>query len=302
MTEKSFGNNYDHNATLRFFRRWWKLLTVVGVVALVASLVISLLITPRYKATATLFPTNSNRLSKAIMDYHYSLDFMDYGIERDCEYAIQILSSESMRRDVCERFNLLEHYGIAQDHPHKLFELNKQYRSNVHVKRTEFLGVEVSVMDVDPQWAADIANYIAANYDTVCHRIHHDRATDAARIMQGVCDDLQQEIRDLQDTMRARPQYAAGMQQLLADKCKELADLQTRAAQTRVDMDQEVSYKFLLDQAEVADKKAYPKRAVIVLLGTFGAFVMCILLLLLLDYFKKEEDGENGSRPTPPLS
>ena len=293
MTEKTFGNAYDHNATLRFFSRWWKLLTIVTAVALVGSLVISLLITPRYKATATLFPTNSNRLSKAIMDYHYSLDFMDYGIERDCEYAIQILSSESMRRDVCERFNLLEHYGIPQDHPHKLFELNEQYRSNIHVKRTEFLGVEVSVLDVDPQWAADIANYIAANYDTVCHRIHHDRATDAARIMQGVCADLEQEIRDLQDSMRARPQYAASMQMLMADKCKELADLQTRAAQTRVDMDQNVSYKFLLDQAEVADKKAYPKRAVIVLLGTFGTAIMCILLLLLLEYVKPEEEKKN---------
>ena len=94
MANKSFGNDYDHQATIRFFGRWWKLLVWVAAIALVASLVVSLLITPRYKATATLFPTNSNRLSKAVMDYHYSLDFMDYGIERDCEYCIQILSSE----------------------------------------------------------------------------------------------------------------------------------------------------------------------------------------------------------------
>ena len=289
MSEKSFGNDYDHHLTLRFFRRWWKLLAWVFVIALVGSLVVSLLITPRYKATATLFPTNSNRLSKAIMDYHYSLDFMDYGVERDCEYCIQILSSESMRRDVCDHFNLMEHYGIPQDDPHKLFKLNEQYRSNVHVKRTEFLGVEVSVMDVDPQWAADMANFIAANYDTVCHRIHHDRATDAARIMQGVCADLEREIRDLQDTLRAQPQYALGTQQLIAEKCHELADMQTRAAQTRVDMEQEVSYKFLLDRAEVADKKAYPKRAVIVLLGTFGTVLLSIFVLLLIEYTKPEE-------------
>ena len=299
---KGFGNNYDHEATRQFFRRWWKVLLIVFVLGIIASCIAAWCIKPLYKSSAVIFPTNSNRLSKAIMDYHYSLDFMDYGIERDCEYAIQILSSKRMEKAVCDRFNLMEHYGIPADDEHKLFKLDEQYQSNITVKRTEFLGVEIGVLDQDPQWAADIANYIAANYDTVCHRIHHDRATDAARIMQGVCDDLQQEIRDLQDSMRARPQYAAGMQQLLADKCKELADLQTRAAQTRVDMDQEVSYKFLLDQAEVADKKAYPKRAVIVLLGTFGALVMCILLLLLLDYFKKEEDGENGSRPTPPLS
>ena len=115
--EQTFGNNYDHNATLRFFRRWWKVLTVVAVVAAVASLIVALLIKPLYKSSAVIFPTNSNRLSKAIMDYNYSLDFMDYGIERDCEYAIQILSSKRMEQVVCEHFNLMEHYAINGANP-----------------------------------------------------------------------------------------------------------------------------------------------------------------------------------------
>lgn len=290
MSDKSFGNDYDHNTTLLFFKKWWKLLMWVFIIALAASIVVSLLITPRYKSTATLFPTNSNRLSKAIMDYHYSLDFMDYGIERDCEYCIQILSSESMERDVCKRFNLIEHYGINPNDPHKMFKLHEQYRGNVNVRRTEFLGVEVSVLDVDPQWAADMANFIAANYDTVCHRIHHARACNAADIMQGVCKQMEQEIRDLQDSLRRTPQYQLGISQLISEKCHELADLQTRAAQTKVDMDENVSYKFMLDEAVPADKKAYPKRIIIVALGTLGAVVMCILVLLLVGSSKKEKD------------
>ncbi len=290
MSDKSFGNDYDHNTTILFFKKWWKLLMWVFIIALAASIVVSLLITPRYKSTATLFPTNSNRLSKAIMDYHYSLDFMDYGIERDCEYCIQILSSESMERDVCKRFNLIEHYGINPNDPHKMFKLHEQYRGNVNVRRTEFLGVEVSVLDVDPQWAADMANFIAANYDTVCHRIHHARACNAADIMQGVCTQMEQEIRDLQDSLRRTPQYQLGITQLISEKCHELADLQTRAAQTKVDMDENVSYKFMLDEAVPADKKAYPKRIIIVALGTLGAVVMCILVLLLVGSSKKEKD------------
>ena len=290
MSDKSFGNDYDHNTTILFFKKWWKLLMWVFIIALAASIVVSLLITPRYKSTATLFPTNSNRLSKAIMDYHYSLDFMDYGIERDCEYCIQILSSESMERDVCKRFNLIEHYGINPNDPHKMFKLHEQYRGNVNVRRTEFLGVEVSVLDVDPQWAADMANFIAANYDTVCHRIHHARACNAADIMQGVCNQMEQEIRDLQDSLRRTPQYQLGITQLISEKCHELADLQTRAAQTKVDMDENVSYKFMLDEAVPADKKAYPKRIIIVTLGTLGAVVMCILVLLLVGSSKKEKD------------
>ena len=226
------------------------------------------------------------------MDYHYSLDFMDYGIERDCEYCIQILLSESMERDVCSRFNLMEHYGISPNDPHKLFKLHEQYRGNVNVKRTEYLGVEVSVLDVDPEWAANMANFIAANYDTVCHRIHHDRACNAANLMQGVCDRLSNEIRDLQDSLRRNPQYSLALTQMINEKCHELADIETRAAQTHVDMDEEVSYKFLLDQAVAPDKKAYPKRSVIVLLGTFGAVVMCILVLLLCDALKKEEEKQ----------
>ena len=290
MSDKSFGNDYDHNTTILFFKKWWKLLMWVFIIALAASIVVSLLITPRYKSTATLFPTNSNRLSKAIMDYHYSLDFMDYGIERDCEYCIQILSSESMERDVCKRFNLIEHYGINPNDPHKMFKLHEQYRGNVNVRRTECLGVEVSVLDVDPQWAADMANFIAANYDTVCHRIHHARACNAADIMQGVCNQMEQEIRDLQDSLRRTPQYQLGITQLISEKCHELADLQTRAAQTKVDMDENVSYKFMLDEAVPADKKAYPKRIIIVALGTLGAVVMCILVLLLVGSSKKEKD------------
>ena len=294
MADKSFGNDYDHNTTIRFFRRWWKLLTGVFIVALIASVVVSLLITPRFKSTATLFPTNSNRLSKAIMDYHYSLDFMDYGIERDCEYCIQILLSESMERDVCKRFNLMEHYGINPDDPHKFFKLHEQYRGNVNVKRTEYLGVEVSVLDVDPQWAADMANFIATNYDTVCHRIHHDRAVDAADIMSGVCQKLGQEIQLLQDSLKRNPQYALGLTELIDEKCAQLADLQTRAAQTEVDMNENVSYKFMLDQAVASDKKAYPKRSIIVLLGAFGTLIMCILVLLLLDATKKDEENKQA--------
>lgn len=290
MTDKNFGNGYDHNATIRFFKKWWKLLTWVFVLAIAASVVVSLLITPRYKSTATLFPTNSNRLSKAIMDYHYSLDFMDYGIERDCEYCIQILSSESMERDVCAHFNLMEHYGISPDDPHKMFKLHEQYRGNVNVKRTEFLGVEVGVLDVDPEWAANIANFIASNYDTVCHRIHHDRACDAANIMDSVCQRMGLEIQLLQDSLRRNPQYQLGLTQLINEKCAQLADLQTRAAQTQVDMNENVSYKFMLDQAVAADKKAYPKRSIIVLLGAFGSLVMCIMVLLLMDALKKDEE------------
>ncbi len=279
-----FGNNYDHQATERFFRRWWKTLLIVFVAAAAVSLLVAFLIKPLYKSSAVIFPTNSNRLSKAVMDYHYSLDFMDYGIERDCEYAIQILSSKRMQWAVCEHFNLMEHYAIKDTDPHKLYKLEKQYRSNITVKRTDFLGVEIGVLDQDPQWAADIANYMATMYDTLCRDIHHDRAVSAAEVMAGACAELEREIDSL-----SRCKDAKWKEELIADKCEQLADLQTRAAQTAVDRDLSVSYKYSVDVATVSDKKAYPKRMLIVLGGSLGAVIICIFGLLV---FAKKEDEE----------
>ena len=279
-----FGNNYDHQATVRFFARWWKTLLIVFVASAAVSLLVAFLIKPLYKSSAVIFPTNSNRLSKAVMDYHYSLDFMDYGIERDCEYAIQILGSKRMQWAVCEHFNLMEHYAIKSDDPHKLYKLEKQYRSNITVKRTDFLGVEIGVLDQDPQWAADIANYMAAMYDTLCRDIHHDRAVSAAEVMAGACAELEREIDSL-----SRQGGGKWKEELIKDKCEQLADLQTRAAQTAVDRDLSVSYKYSVDVATVADKKAYPKRMLIVLGGSLGAVIICIFGLLV---FTKREDDE----------
>lgn len=283
-----FGNGYKIENTVGFFKRHWKLLTIVTVVAIAISIVASFLVTPRFKSSVVIFPTSSNRLSKAILADRYSLDYMDYGIERDCEYAIQILSSQSMEDDVCRRFNLMEHYGISADDPQKMFKLHENYRSNVGVRRTEFLGVEVSVLDVDAQWAADIANYMAANYDTICSRIQKDRARDAYSIMNDVCSEIENDIRALNDTLK-KDKSRYDVTELIGNKTKELAELQSRMSQTKVDMSRQVSYKFWLDQASPADKKAYPKRSVIVLLGTLGALAICILVLLIAERRKLED-------------
>ena len=280
-----FGNNYDHQSTVRFFRRWWRVLAIVFVASAAVSLLVAFLNKPRYKSTAVIFPTNSNRLSKAVMDYHYSQDFMDYGAERDCEYAIQILTSKRMQHAVCDHFNMAEHYSISPDDPHFLYKLEKHYEGNITVKRTDFLGVEISVLDVDPVMAADIANYMATMYDTLCHDIHHDRAVSAAVVMAGACAELEREI----DSISRGAAGSTWKQDLVKQKCKQLADLQTRAAQTAVDRDLSVSYKYSVDVATVADKKATPKRMLIVLGGSLGAVVVCIFGLLV---FAKKEDEE----------
>ncbi len=296
MEQKNIGNDYNLQATWQFFKRWKTLLIVVTIVAFVVSLVASLLVPPRYKATAILFPTSSNRLSKAILAERYSMDFLDYGSERDCEYAIQILTSQSMEDAVVSRFNMTEHYGIPMDDPHKMFKTHEMYRSYVSVKRTEYLGVEISVLDRDPQWAADIANFIAAHYDTLSYQIQNARARNSYAIMRDVSNAIQADIFAYEDSLRMYPAHAASLRELISHKTKELAEIQTRMSETQVDLNHQVSYKYWLDKAAPADKKATPKRSIIVLLGTLGALAMCILTLLVAGRICGNDDNPHTPR------
>lgn len=293
--DKNFSSQYDFGASIRFLRRWGKLLTVVFVVAAIVSLIVSLLITPLFKSTAVLIPTASNRLSKAILAERYSHDFMDYGHAEDCEYAIQLLLSRSMEEAVCKRFNLMTHYDIDTNSALKETKLHSRYEKLIGVKRTEYMGVQVTVKDSDPEMAAAITNYMLEYYDTLCNRVHYDRARDAAVIMQSVVDSLTIEVYKLEADMKANPSHALSDAQLHEQLCSDLATMQTRLTETRVDLNKQVHYKYWVDRAVVADKKAYPKRSLVTLGGAFGTLIMCVLLLLLVEAVRRERVQQ--SRP-----
>lgn len=281
MQEQTIGNNYDHRSTIAFIKKWKVVMIVVFVAAAIVSGIVSFLIRPNYRSVAVMIPSNSNRMSKAILAERYSMDFMDYGAERDCEYALQILTSSSMEDSVMGHFNLREHYEIKDSDPYKITKTRKKFQHKLGVKRTNNMGIEISILDEDPQIAADIANYMVDIYDTLCRRIHHDRAQDAYNIMQGLCDEEMRSLQELESN--SDPKQKEAIRILIEDKCQNLADLQTRTAQAKVDMDQHINYKFSIDRAQPADKKYSPRRAIIVLGGSVGTLAVCILVLLLCD-------------------
>ena len=62
--------------------------------------------------------------------------------------------------------------------------------------------------------------------------------------------------------------------------------VKTKLMNAIADMDTEVPVKFVIERAIPADKKAYPKKSLIVLLSTFSAFVLAVLVLLTIEKIK----------------
>ncbi|MBE9469076.1 MAG: hypothetical protein IMY72_12255 [Bacteroidetes bacterium] len=74
---------------------------------------------------------------------------------------------------------------------------------------------------------------------------------------------------------------------------KQLSSLKEKYAEAQVDAYQDLSHKFIVNNAQIAEKKSYPVRWLIVTLSTISTFILALLLLLIVDNLKKTEIFKN---------
>ena len=216
--------------------RWWKVLLIVAVVAAVGSAGVSMLIHPRYKSTAIIMPTSSNAVSQMIMNVNNNedLDATQFGDDIMIDQMLQILNSREMQDHVIEKFNLRVHYAIDSNKKYWKSKLYKAVKNSCRFSRTSYMGVQISVLDEDPQFAADIANEIADYYDVLKRKIIKQRSEDAFTIVQGEMDETEKTIAMLVDSLSVIMRhgvydYESQSERLMEQYAKDIANGNTAA-------------------------------------------------------------------------
>lgn len=201
--EKHQELTFENTNFLFFLFKWRKLLFIAGMAAALISAGVSLLIKNRYVSSVIMFPTSTNAVSKALISSQYGVkeDVMAFGEEEQAEQMLQILNSNEIRVRIINKFNLVEHYDIDPDSKYKNTRLFETYNENISFNRTEYMAVEIRVVDTDPQMAADIANEIANLYDTIKNNLQKQRSLEGFRIVEGAYNELQLEINKKEDSL-----------------------------------------------------------------------------------------------------
>ncbi len=197
--------SFDSSNMVVFLYKWRKPLLIVMAVALAGSWFFSLpwFITPKYKSTVILFPAGTNSVSKALLSDQQAKgqDLVAFGEDEQAEQLMQILNSNKIRDRIISKFNLMEHYGIDSTSRYKYSRLFDEYERNIKFRRTQFMAVQITVFDQDPQMAADIANNIAELLDTVKNNMQHQRAVQGLRIVDDEYRSLQAEMQVIVDSL-----------------------------------------------------------------------------------------------------
>jgi capsule polysaccharide export protein KpsE/RkpR len=130
-------------------------------------------------------------------------DVLALGEEEEAEQMLQILSSDEIRNRIIQKYDLMKHYDIDIDDKYKFTKLFKKYESNISYHRTEFMSVEIEVLDRNPDTAAMIANDIANLMDTVKNRMQKEIAREALKIVEDEYFAMLAYMQELEDSLNA---------------------------------------------------------------------------------------------------
>ncbi len=207
--ETSAADDFNSLNVMFFIYKWRKQLIIVGISAFIISCIVALTIEEKYKSTVILFPATTNSISKALLrdDANNKEDVLQFGEEEEAEQMLQILSSDEVRTRICEKYKLMDHYGIDPDDQYKRTKLFDNYFENISFKRTEYMSVKIEVMDHNADTAALIANDIAALHDSTKTRIQHERAKEALKIVEREYLSKLDEIRGMEDSLKTINSY-----------------------------------------------------------------------------------------------
>jgi tyrosine-protein kinase Etk/Wzc len=298
-----------------------KILMMVSGIAGVVGLIVSLLMTPIFRSTAIVFPAATSTVSFS-EQRNAKAAAMDFGEEEHAEQLVQILSSSRIRDKIVQEFDLMKHYDIDMNDANKYYKLVKTYNENFLFVRTRYGSIQIDVLDRDAKLAADMANKIVDLIDSVKNNMVAERTWPAYEINKRKKEQLEKEREELVhrlDTLSAKGVMSLdGRTELFqalvnaggSDKTeiKQIIDVNIKYGSTfdaldfslkekitqlelfKVSYEQAESdayaifnHKFVVEHAVVADKKDKPKRLIIVLLATIGAFVFTLFMLLISD-------------------
>lgn len=330
MTDKANFSNDSFDLLIFLYKKRLPII-IITVIGAVASIIVSLTITPMYKSSVILYPTTPVSVSKALLTDN-TWGYLAFGKEEDTEQLLQILKSNRIMNHIVYKYNLYEHYEIDVNSKYKLTSMNETYNGNVSINKTKYESINIEVFDTDPLYAANIANDISAFVDTVINEIRKDRSKKALMIIENEYVQLHNKINELSDSIITfnndgllgysqvrgyTDGYAEGIStgkistqglRILDDKFDyfeknlhvfdkisldvkmnqgRLHHLEKKLAEAKVEYDNDLPFKYIIEEAKPAEKKAKPVRWIIVSMSTIAIFIFSIMLVAFLDFFKK---------------
>lgn len=292
---------------------------IIGVMAVILAAVFSapFFITPKYKASARIYPTNLGEMSE----------------ESTTEQMLEIINSRDVKFKLFDSFGLHDVYRVRKDDPLYDSYMLGIFSDHFAARKTEFETVEIEILDVDPVRARQMCDSVISFYNAKVRTMHSVKYYEMAKILEDNLKLRKHERDSIMDLLVLSrmdsgildyelqvPEVTRGWMRALADgrenttggrEMKRLYDnmlqmgaesqiLESRFSHLISTIDslrtlydhhlseaqKSITYSHMVERARVPDKKAYPVRWLIVAFTLISALFAGLIAFLILDYKK----------------
>ena len=313
-------NFFDNQRILQLIWKRKFHFVLVGVIAVVLSAIFSgpTFITPKFKSTARLYPTNIWTMSD----------------ESETEQMLEILNSNDIKFRMFDSFDLAKVYKVNKDDPQYITYMLAEYNTNVSTGKTEFETAEIKVLDEDPQRASAMCDSIISFFNQKVQELHKakekemlditgrqlDRKYNELEVYEHKLDSLRKKygiisygqvdevtrgylnalasgrgsagdtkkIEQLYDNFSKEGSRAFKLENKYNKTIEVIDSLSIVYDSYLTEYEKEITYSHVVEYPFPADKKAYPVRWLIVAFTTLSALFFALLVFLVLDYEKKD--------------
>jgi len=297
--------------------KYRKLLLLTLTAAIIISAAVSLLIKPLFRSTVVLYPTTNVVETQSLFGLQADAVPL-FGDETATEKVLQILKSDHIKKYLVARYDLMKHYGISEAARYKYTMLDVRMKRNIVSRKTQYNSIEISVLDNDAELAATMANDIARNIDTVFNMIVREAGAKSFNAIERSYSNQLLLIKALEDSLKvsgvngalpgipakmkagsANSSWAAGAGEysprflrlinMFESENANLSDIRSRLTEAKILSEQNLPYTHIINEAQVPEKKALPKRSIIVLASAISSLLLMIFTLAVSEMISREE-------------
>ncbi len=156
---------------LKTLWQWRKNILKVVALAAIGSVVVSLLMPTYYKSTTTFYAASQDLFKPEQLFGGADKDLNYYGTDADIDRLLTIANSHELLDYLVAKYKLYEHYDIDSTGTKAKAKMRKRFFKQYNVLKTKYDAIELSVEDVDPIWAAQIANDARNKIDEIAQKL-----------------------------------------------------------------------------------------------------------------------------------
>ena len=139
---------------------WITAMATIGTAAL------SLLLPNIYQAKAIITPASPQSTNRDVL-FGESVNPFVFGGTDDMDKILSIANSNELKEALIRDFNLYEHYKIDPESRYALHNAKQKLRKNYDASQNEYGVIEITFLDEDPNFAAEVVNGTVSTIDQI---------------------------------------------------------------------------------------------------------------------------------------